>query len=498
MLMPDLLACAPACISTANLRQSAGALSANENNRISKGLACPSILDSISTGATPTTLINLGRTCSAVRTAVESFNSVAFNIDTFLSTLGLDPIPFRSMQQRTGSLIGGSTALSFFTRTQYLNDNINLFVQPGHAYEVARHLIDVQGFSYRPPGSRGARDFVDGIADATPRSLKRRQRQDSVHTIHAIDRVHRFEKRIDRARVIELLVMQTSRSAVHAILNGHSTATMNILSYDCAVSLYPLSTFGVSENQELKWNMLDSPVDAYLGIIKYSDFGFSPRAYISKEYAREILHTDIERRIGDEFCWTIKFKTDNLDERVLLTPASPPVRANLLLNNSWHLVGSGSLFQMRYCIVSLPIFRYSYAVADDRKATAMRQFFDEQWPRELEARHLDNMHQTWWDGALQRVQAGDAVHVRYTDDDQDLKGWQSRYTEGNSWCGDSDKEDSASTISERSYFPIIPVLINARMTRKSTDEILHHFRTALENDVEEADASLSDEEFEDM
>lgn len=170
---------------------------------------------------------------------------------------------------------------------------------------------------------------------------------------------------------------------------------MNILSYDRAVSLYPLSTFRLCENQELKWNMIDGPVDAFLGIFKYAGMGFEPRGYISKEYAKKILHTDVKRCIGDEFCWTIKFNIDQLDERAIPTSTSPAVSCNLLLNNSWRLIGSGSLFQMRYCVVSYPIFRYSYTVADIKEAAAMRDFYEVQWPCELEARRIDNMHQTW-------------------------------------------------------------------------------------------------------
>ncbi|KAF7964860.1 hypothetical protein HWV62_2107 [Athelia sp. TMB] len=430
----------------------------NEGNKISKSLACPPVLDSISGGASPASLVSLGRTCRALRSAMQSFNRAAFNIDTYLRQLGLEPIPFRSMQQRTFSLIGGSTALCFFTRTQVPHQNINLFVQPGHAYEVARHIIDVQGFSYRPPGSRRARDFIDGISDATAQPLKRRQRRDSIHTYHAIDCVHRFEKRISRTRVVELLVMQTLRSAVHAILNGHS------------ISLYPLSTFRVGENQELKWNMIDNPVDAYLGIVKYAGLGFEPRAYSTKEYARATLHTGVKRRIGDEFCWTIRFNTDELHYRPPPTATSPAISSSLQSNNSWQLI-------------------------DGNEAADIRSFFDKQWSHELEARHINGMHQTWWDGELERIQTGHAQHVRYTTNNESHAAEDRRMYKNHSWCGDSDKAETASTITERSYFSIIPVLINARMTRKSTDEILRHFKTALERDDEEAEPTLSDEEF---
>ncbi|KAF7970332.1 hypothetical protein HWV62_24358 [Athelia sp. TMB] len=253
---------------------------------------------------------------------------------------------------------------------------------------------------------------------------------------------------------------------------------MNFISYDMAVSLYPLATFLMGDNQELKWNMIDRPVDALIGVMKYADFGFSPRACTTKKDARSLLHTGIERRVGDRFCWTIPFSSEGLEERRVLTPTSPIITDNLLFGNSWRLVGSGVIFQVRM------------------EAKSMRKFFDEQWTFEQEARQNDRMHQTWWDGVVRQIQTDSGQHVRYVSDDGDeplARDPMSPNRRGPKFQ-DSEGGETMSTISKRSYFEIVPVLINARMTKKSTAEILNLFRTAMECTNNEADPASSDEE----
>lgn len=45
------------------------------------------------------------------------------------------------------------------------------------------------------------------------------------------------------------------------------------------------------------------------------------------------------------------------------------------------------------------------------------------------------------------------------------------------------REETESTISERSYFAALPVLINAKIKNKTTREILSHYRSALQQDA---------------
>lgn len=188
-----------------------------------KCLRCPGVLESICASATPRTTIRLRETCRMTANLVAAFNSLAFDINKFLEKLLPRPIEFRSLQARTGSIIAGSTALSFFARTWFPGDNINLFVNPGHEYEVARHLIDVQGFAYRPTGTVQAVDFVDGNNGNTPLSIEDNQLRGSIYAVRSVKIVHRFIRTDKEGHDVEILMMLTTRSALHAVLNAHSS-----------------------------------------------------------------------------------------------------------------------------------------------------------------------------------------------------------------------------------------------------------------------------------
>lgn len=170
---------------------------------------------------------------------------------------------------------------------------------------------------------------------------------------------------------------------------------MNIITDDYAVSFYPMATFEGGGNQALNWNALGMGLDARMGVDKYNARGYSKRNWSTRAESRSIFITGQTRRVGDRHCWSIKLNTTGVESRNIPTSTSPPIRRNLVFENSWKLLGAGSQFQMRFCVVSLPVFRYSYTVGDESEAAAMRDFYNDQWLCEREARRVDMMHQTW-------------------------------------------------------------------------------------------------------
>lgn len=170
---------------------------------------------------------------------------------------------------------------------------------------------------------------------------------------------------------------------------------MNFLSYDKAISLYPLATFLRRENQELFWNMLHTRDSTDDITDEYDKKGFTKVTWRNRSEARSLFVTGESRQVGDDHCWTIDLKPLELPLADTMTITSPPIDQNLLLVNTWKLVGAGSFMQMKFCVVSLPIFRYSYTVSDDSAASAMRDFYEDQWPLEKAAKSLNPLHQTW-------------------------------------------------------------------------------------------------------
>ncbi|KAF7969643.1 hypothetical protein HWV62_26783 [Athelia sp. TMB] len=369
---------------------------------------------------------------------------LAFSINKFLDKIFADSIKFCSLQARTGSVIAGSTALAFFTCTWFPRDNMNVYVNPGHEYEVARDLIDVQGFAYRPIGSTGIVDFIDGNTADASRTVEENQGRGAIYAVRTIERIYRFVKSDEEGFEIELLMMLTARSVLHAILNTHSMAT-----------------FEVGGNQVLKWNNSGMLLEARMSVNNYQLRGHSKRTWTSKSEAKTIFKTGVNRHVGDRHCWSIKLNTNGVNARALPTPTSPEIRQNLIFENSWKLVGAGSHFQMRFCVVSLPVFRYSYTVGDDSEAAAMREFYNEQW-----------------DGMVDSIQSGNADIRCYSEPEQlEVSDKMISMVEIPGWL----REETESTISGRSYFETLPVLINAKIKTKMTKEILHHYRSALDD-----------------
>ncbi|KAF7977841.1 hypothetical protein HWV62_2591 [Athelia sp. TMB] len=415
----------------------------------------------------PVDIVNFQHTCKTANDAVQGFNNVAYNINSFLQRFLKHPNQFRAMQARTGSVIGGTIALAFFSREHYDDDSVEVFVNPGHSYEVARHLIDVQEYQFHPFGSPTTQEFVHGSREGESDRVEAQHRQESVYAINAIDNTFRFIREDDDGETQEIFLISTTRSVLHSMLTAVST-----------ISLYPRATFIQRENQELAFNMLHSRADIDQVAEEYESRGYPMASWRSRNEAKAFFITGKHRRVGDDDCWTIRFKHATTVSPDPLSPTSPPITHDLLFENSWKLVGAGSFMMMKFCVVSLPIFRYSYAVSEDSEAVSMRDFYEDQWPLEKEAKAQNPLHQTWWDGKVNEIQAGTASFIEYSQEDIGDTAYESDPLEIAAW----DVEETISTLSRNSYYDFHPILINNRMKRKTTQEILEIYRNSNEDE----------------
>jgi hypothetical protein len=115
--------------------------------------ANPTLYDSVFACLSPATIARYSRTSRGCREAVISFQRRAYNINHHLSHFFDNPLEFRAIQARTGTLISGSNALQFLDRTFYDDADLDLYVDDINREEVGLYLIR-NGYCYKPRGKQ--------------------------------------------------------------------------------------------------------------------------------------------------------------------------------------------------------------------------------------------------------------------------------------------------------------------------------------------------------
>jgi hypothetical protein len=230
----------------------------------------PPVFDVIFRQLSPASLIRSGRTCRVARDAVSNFYGRAFNINRHLSRFFSDPLAFRSLQARTGTLISGSNALQFLDRTFYPDSDLDLYAHCGTwAREVGQWLLS-EGYVFVPDSYQGPE--FDGL-DWWGYELNELQEEGGevteldlfhiqLYRIKGVHSVFSFEKQSGdpSGEVLKVQIIVGKRSPLPAILGFHSSAryvsfafsriigpdltlctacVMNVIAFDAAYSFYP-------------------------------------------------------------------------------------------------------------------------------------------------------------------------------------------------------------------------------------------------------------------
>ncbi|KIJ33308.1 hypothetical protein M422DRAFT_183470 [Sphaerobolus stellatus SS14] len=72
--------------------------------------------------------------------ATQEYWSYVYDVNRILRRFFSDPIAFRSLQARTGTLISGSVAVQFFARTIWTDSDLDLYVPPESVTAVSKWL----------------------------------------------------------------------------------------------------------------------------------------------------------------------------------------------------------------------------------------------------------------------------------------------------------------------------------------------------------------------
>ncbi|OCH90000.1 hypothetical protein OBBRIDRAFT_693748, partial [Obba rivulosa] len=179
----------------------------------------------------------LARTCRAAHDIVCSYVSHAFSVEALLLRFFPDPLAFRSIQARTGTLISGSAALQFFDRDHYPEADLDLYVYMRARYEVGAFLL-AAGYKFEPNSNQNP-NFNIAVSD--PKLLTR----SGGYTMRGVASVLTFRKPSAAPGREDLKVQMiiAARAPMEVVLGFHSTCVMNVIAYDKAYSLYPRATF---------------------------------------------------------------------------------------------------------------------------------------------------------------------------------------------------------------------------------------------------------------
>jgi hypothetical protein len=190
----------------------------------------PDIVELIFSTLSPANAFKFGRVARLTRDVMKIVNARTYSINRHLSRFFTQPLGFRSLQARTGTLISGSIALDFFNRTHDSDAPLDLYTHPGFAREVGLWLID-EGYRFQPASDDEPQNFLDMDFDAwTPWTTCRLdifgltvdlELENAVPGVC----VYRFERE-SASQTLEIQIMAAIHTPMQCILDFDSSASL--------------------------------------------------------------------------------------------------------------------------------------------------------------------------------------------------------------------------------------------------------------------------------
>ncbi|KAK0435002.1 uncharacterized protein EV420DRAFT_1282049 [Desarmillaria tabescens] len=206
---------------------------------------------------------------------------------------------FVDLQQLTGALISGSTAISFFNDTMYRNSDLDVYVEHDKHAPLINFLLE-EGYTFIPSKKSNSHSIDTPLFPPTPPNHIRFEFDITTYDSESILSVYNF-RRHDTGRAVQIIA--TSHCPLNTILNFHSTCVMNFISDCYAVSLY-----------------LDATFVYHVALANYrmthiNDSGWK---YVTRRKCAHTLdYRSVVRRVGDEFCWVVDLWDDVEDHHNL-------------------------------------------------------------------------------------------------------------------------------------------------------------------------------------
>ncbi|KAF7971099.1 hypothetical protein HWV62_22096 [Athelia sp. TMB] len=357
-----------------------------QKDSVGRLLVVEDITDAILAASGLLEIFSFRRTCRLGRRATDSYTARAFSVNRSLLRFFDKPESFRSLQERTSTLISGSFALAVLDRTIYPDSDLDLYTHPGYAPNVAewlsqegyrlvrRHVAADGGAGGSGTKSHVELDWREKVVDNWRgiTQLGILEPEDDVpflepyehlSEMHAVYTWHKCKD--DQVRVVQVMSCKTCPLA--CILTFHSTVVQNVISHRASYALYPKATF-VSR--------IGVPLEAVndrhaRALEKYKDRGWTINADFMRDRIQE-FQPQQKRRVGDAYSWCLpdlpRTGTSTSQENF-----PDPVAAN-------SFVLTYDKLEMKCLVLSSPILRLQYMIAEEVSQEIV-QSLDWHWRR---------------------------------------------------------------------------------------------------------------------
>lgn len=192
-------------------------------------------------------IAHLAQTGVSIRDTTRTYHERTFDVDRYLTRSFARPIEFREMQQHTGALVSGSTALQLFERTTYHGSDLDVYVERRYSPAAVRFVRDREQYLLKT-----TKHCVNVLEEPLSDMVNRVSYDDYV--AKGISEVLTF---VNDDRHVQVIIAE--RSPMEIILNFHSSTlagpdqihtlnsqpacVMNLFTHHTAYSLFPRHTF---------------------------------------------------------------------------------------------------------------------------------------------------------------------------------------------------------------------------------------------------------------
>ncbi|TDL17060.1 hypothetical protein BD410DRAFT_730555 [Rickenella mellea] len=354
-----------------------------------------SITDVLLNHCTPATIYRFGRTCKLLRRTTQFYCKRAFDINARLRHFLADPVGFRTLMARTGTIISGSNALQFMGRTVYRHSDLDVYTEQRHSKEVGRWLVEQEGYTFRP--------HTDQPHDFESATETRTDVDDPEYKINSVYSVLDFVSAPladGSQRTVQVIIAM--KSVMECVFEFHSTAVMNVITHCAAYSLYPKGTF-----EEMRSLVTDGRYTLHRRALeKYAARGYRNVAQLMPNEADSPTSPfRPERWVGDDVTWILPL--DMTGVKIMpLSRTTPALSFDPITLCSWNHVElvskeNGLLedvtvqYAIHHSELNSELLYYRYTVPQDF-VSLMMPFFRKHGAMEYVIRDSNNKEFWFW------------------------------------------------------------------------------------------------------